>query len=53
MNLDKQYAQAKALYDSAVQQYGKGSRVANERAKDLAQIVNRILRRDNRKRKAA
>ncbi len=53
MNLDKQYTQARALYQSAVAQYGKGSRVANERAKDLAQIVNRMLRRDLRKGKAA
>lgn len=53
MNLDKQYAQARALYQSAVSQYGKGSRVASERAKDMAQIVNRLLRRDLRKTKRA
>jgi hypothetical protein len=54
MNLDKQYAQARALYNSAVAQYGPRSRVANERAKDMAAIVNRMLRRDMRKgRKAA
>ena len=53
MNLDKQYLQARALYNSTVAQYGMGSRVATERARDMAAIVNRILRRDLRKRRNA
>jgi hypothetical protein len=47
--LDRSWLEAKHKYDAAVAQYGKGSRVAAERQRDMRAITNRILRRDMRK----
>jgi hypothetical protein len=49
MNLNKQYHQAKAKYDSAVSQFGENSRLAKYLQRELVQITNRILKRDRRK----
>ena len=49
MTLDQLWHEAKRKYEAAVAQYGKGSRVAAERQRDLAAITARILRRNMRK----
>ncbi len=51
--LESDWLEAKRKYDRAVKDYGRGSRVAQARWQDMAEITARILRRDNRKRKAA
>ncbi len=49
MNLDKQWFQAKAKYESAVSQFGPDSRLAKYLQRELVSITNRILKRDRRK----
>lgn len=47
MNLDKQYAQARALYQSAVAQYGEKSRTAKFLHKEFVKVTNRLFKRNN------
>ncbi len=47
--LDRDWLDAKRKYEAACKQYGKGSRVAAERQRDMRAITNRILRRDMRR----
>jgi len=47
--LDREWLDAKRKYDAACKQYGKGSRVAAERQRDMRAITNRILKRNMRK----
>jgi len=47
--LDRSWLEAKQKYDAACKQYGKGSRVAAERQRDMRAITNRILRRNLRR----
>lgn len=49
MNLDKQWFQAKAKYESAAAQFGPNSRLAKYLQKELTQITNRLLKRNMRK----
>jgi hypothetical protein len=54
MNLNKMWLQAKAKRDGAAARHGEQSKVTKARERDLAEITERILRRDMRqKRKAA
>lgn len=49
MNLDKQWFQAKAKYESAVSQFGPDSRLAKYLQREFVQITNRLLKRKMRK----
>ncbi len=49
MNLAKQYTQARALYRSAVAQYGENSRTAKFLHKEFVKITNRLLKRNRGK----
>ena len=49
MTLDQLWLDAKRKYEAAVSQYGKGSRVAAERQRDMRAITNRILKRNMRR----
>jgi hypothetical protein len=53
MTLDDKYHAAKRAYDEAKEKHGKRSILASIALRDLRDITARILRRDNRKRKAA
>lgn len=49
MNLDKQWFQAKAKYESALRVRGLNAKATKQLHREFVAITNRILRRDKRK----
>lgn len=49
MNLDKQWFQAKAKYESALRTRGLNARATKQLHREFVQITNRLLKRNMRK----